>query len=214
MPPACYTADTRERQGAEGSRQERASGVHTPVPGHQRAAKGPPRPESTHSGRRNRLGNSGTSDSYGGTSPPQPPRGWQATPAHAQGGLQRESEGRRRIPLSALRHRLSCLSGGGWGASRTPAEALTQEEVSEAGEASEAPASWLPAWESLAGIHMGPLALIPKASGQARPPPDKGRGHPFQTFISRWCRARPVCALAHTWSLLSLTREWRPKRRC
>lgn len=118
--------------------------MHTPAPGHQRAAKGPPRPESTHSGRWNRLGNSGTSDSYGGTSPPQPPRGWQATPAHAQGGLQRESEGRRRIPLSGLRHRLSCLSGGGWGASRTPAEALTQVEVSEAGEASEAPASRLP----------------------------------------------------------------------
>lgn len=47
---------------------------------------------------------------------------------------------------------------------------------------------------------MGPLALIPKASGQARPPPGQGQGHPFQTFISRWCRARPICALAHTWS--------------
>ena len=65
-------------------------------------------------------------------------------------------------------------------------------EVSEAGEASEAPGSRPPVCGNPAGIQVGPLALNHKASGQARPPPDKGRGYPFQMFyltlVSGWAR--------------------------
>ena len=58
-------------------------------------------------------------------------------------------------------------------------EALTQLEVSEAGEASKAPGSRPPAWGNPAGIHVGPLDLTDKASGQARPTTDKGWGPPL-----------------------------------
>ena len=44
---------------------------------------------------------------------------------------------------------------------------LTQGQASEAGEASsEAPGSWPPARGNRAVVHMGPLALLHKASGQ------------------------------------------------
>lgn len=51
-----------------------------------------PLPASPHSGRWNRLGNSGTSDSY--VAPPHPSHhGVAGHPAHAQGGLQRKRAG-------------------------------------------------------------------------------------------------------------------------